>query len=364
MAPRFRRPWLHRARRARRHAAATLVPIVLATAVGAEPGLASRFGRAARDEEGRFLNRAGAIELAGPSVTLPFFLRRSWASLLGRGGAAERVANDGAFLRENAGHSVPMLTWIGHSTLLVQLDHVTFLTDPIWSERASPLSWAGPARFVPPGIALDALPPIDFVVVSHDHYDHLDLPTLAALAARDPATRFFVPLGNGDLLREAGVENVRELDWGDVETFKGVAVHCLPSQHWGRRGLGDMRQRLWAAWAIVGAERRVYFSGDAGYSRDFADAGAALGPFDVAALPIGAYRPEALMRPWHLDPEEAVRAGLDLHARILVPIHFGTFDLADEPLDEPPRRFAAAVSAAGLATARARALRVGETRGF
>ena len=108
-------------------------------------------------------------------------------------------------------------------------------------------------------------------------------------------------------------------------------MHCLPSQHWSRRGAGDMRKRLWAAWAVVGAERRIYFSGDAGYSRDFADAGSVLGPFDLAAVPIGAYRPEAMMRPWHLDPEEAVRAGLELRARRLVPIHFGTFDLSDEP---------------------------------
>jgi len=217
---------------------------------------------------------------------------------------------------------------------------------------------------VPHGIALDALPQNDIVVVSHDHYDHLDLDTLAALAKRDPRTRFLVPLGNGDLLREAGVVNLRELDWGEVARVKGVAVHCLPSQHWSRRGIGDMRRRLWAAWAVVGAERRFYFSGDAGYSRDFADAGAALGPFDLAAVPIGAYRPEKMMRPWHLDPEEAVRAGLDLRARRLVPIHFGTFDLSDEPLDEPPKRFRAAASAAGFAPEDTRVLRIGETRDF
>jgi len=347
-----------------RHVLATLALTALGAAAWAEPGEAPLFAGAPRDADGRFLNRAGVIEQAGPSVSFPFFLRRGWTSLVGRDGAPERVANDGAFLRGNAGHSVPTVTWVGHATLLVQMDHVTFLTDPIWAERASPLSWVGPPRFVAPGIALDALPPIDFVVISHDHYDHLDLDTLVALAQRSPTTRFLVPLGNGALLREAGIENVAELDWGDVARVKGVAVHCLPSQHWSRRGVGDMRERLWAAWAVVGAERRIYFSGDAGYSRDFADAGAALGPFDLAAVPIGAYRPEAMMRPWHLDPEEAVRAGLDLRARKLVPIHFGTFDLSDEPLDEPPKRFAAAASAAGFAPPDARALRVGETRDF
>jgi N-acyl-phosphatidylethanolamine-hydrolysing phospholipase D len=157
---------------------------------------------------------------------------------------------------------------------------------------------------------------------------------------------------------------VSELDWGDAVTHEGVTIHCLPSQHWSRRSAGDLRRRLWAAWAVVGRERRVYFTGDAGYSRDFADAGAALGPFDLAIVPIGAYLPAAMMRPWHLDPEEAVRAGLDLRARALLPIHFGTFDLSDEPLDEPPRRFRAAAEAAALAPDAARVLRIGETRRF
>lgn len=359
---RTRGPWT-------RPACAVLGALALGAVAFARDGVAPGpgahgWGPAPREADGRFLNRAGPIEQAGPLITFPFFLRRSWTSLVGRDGAPERVVNDGAFLRDNAGHSVPTVTWVGHATLLVQMDHVTFLTDPIWSQRASPLAWAGPARFVAPGLALDALPPIDFVVISHDHYDHLDLATLAALARRRAETRFLVPLGNADLLREAGAVNVTELDWGMSVSVKGVTVHCLPSQHWSRRGLTDLRRSLWAAWAVVGRTRRFYFSGDAGYSPDFADAGAALGPFDLAALPIGAYRPEAMMRPWHLDPEEAVRAGRDLGARRLVPIHFGTFDLSDEPLDEPPRRFAAAAVAAGFASDDARVLRIGETRGF
>jgi len=343
---------------------ASIAVALLGGTAAAQPAPAPLFAGAPRDAEGRFLNRAGPIEQAGPLVAFPFFLRRSWTSLVGREGAPERIANDGAFLRANAAHSAPTVTWVGHATLLVQMDHVTFLTDPIWSERASPLSWAGPPRFVAPGLALDDLPPIDFVLLSHDHYDHLDLDTLVALAERSPDTRFLVPLGNGALLREAGIANVAELDWGGVVTLKGVEVHCLPSQHWSRRGASDLRRRLWAAWAVVGRERRVYFSGDAGYSRDFADAGAALGPFDLAAVPIGAYLPAEMMRPWHLDPEEAVRAGRDLRARQIVPIHFGTFDLSDEPLDEPPRRFRAAAEAAGFAPDAARVLRIGETRDF
>jgi N-acyl-phosphatidylethanolamine-hydrolysing phospholipase D len=326
--------------------------------------LASDVGAASRDAEGRFENRAGPIERAGASVTLPFFVRRLGTTISGRDGAPPSVANDGAFLRENARHSVPTVTWIGHATLLVQMDHATFLTDPIWSDRASPLSWLGPKRSVAPGLALDALPPIDFVIVSHDHYDHLDIPTLRALARRSPGTVFVTPLGNGALLREEGIANVRELDWGGRTEVRGLDVFCVPVQHWSSRSPGDERRRLWAGFAVIGPERRFYFSGDAGYSPDFAYAGAAFGPFDLAALSIGAYEPAAMMRPFHLNPEEAVQAGRELRAKRLVPVHYGTFDLSDEPYDEPPRRFRAAAAAAGYAADDAPVLEIGETRRF
>ena len=334
--------------------------LLAAGAAAGEPG----FGPAPRDAEGRFLNLAGPLPGAVAAVVLPFQARRIWANFAGREGAAPRVANDGRFLRENARQSEPTVTWIGHATLLVQLGGLGFLTDPIWSERASPLSWLGPARLQPPGLALEDLPPVAFVVVSHNHYDHLDLPTLRRLARRDPATRFLVPLGNGALLREAGIAGVEELDWGEVRRFGEVAVHCLPAQHWSARGPGDARLALWASWAVVAPERRFYFSGDTGFFEAFARMGRRLGPFDLAALAIGAYRPEAMMRPLHLDPEEAVRAGRELRAERLLGIHFGTFDLADEPLDEPPRRFRAAGAEAGYPADRVWVLDVGETRAF
>ena len=313
-------------------------------AVGGAAGL----GPAPRDADGRFENTAGPLERAGPSVTLPFFLRRAAGAFRTRSGAPDRVPNDGAFLRENAGHSVSTVTWVGHATLLVQIDHVTFLTDPTWSQSASPVRFIGPRRFVPPGLALDALPPLDFVLISHNHYDHLDVGTLRRLAERDPDTRFYVPLGNGALLRDNGVERVFELDWGERAEQGGVMIHCLPTQHWSKRGAFDDRRALWGSWAVTGPEQRVYFGGDSGYFDGFAAIGAALGPFDLALLPIGAYEPEPMMRPFHLDPEEAVRAGRDLRARRLLGMHFGTFDLSDEPLDEPPRRFRAAAAAAGV----------------
>jgi N-acyl-phosphatidylethanolamine-hydrolysing phospholipase D len=322
------------------------------------------FGPAPRDAEGRFLNLAGEIHRAPTSVTLPFQLRRIRTSLVGRPGAPQRVTNDGAFLRENARHSVPTATWIGHSTLLVQLGGVSFLTDPIWSPTASPISWLGPRRWAPPGLALEALPPIDFVLISHAHYDHLDLPTLRRVAERGDETRFLVPLGNAALLREAGIDQVEEFDWGQAARVDGVEVTCVPSQHWSQRTLFDARRSLWCAWVVRSPERSFYFMGDSGWYPGFADVGRVFGPIDLAAVAIGAYQPSAMMRPHHVDPEEAVEAGKALAARRLVAMHFGTFDLSDEPLDEPPARFRVAAARAGYADADAWVLRIGETRGF
>ncbi len=319
---------------------------------------------APRGSDGRFLNASGPLAHAGLRVTLPFFARRALGSFREFRSAPEQMENDGAFLRKNAGHSVPTATWIGHATLLIQMGHKTFLTDPIWSPTASPLSFAGPRRFVPPGLPLDALPPIDFVLISHNHYDHLDAPTLRALAERHPDARFFVPLANAKTLHKLGIKHVSELDWGEHHSLDGLTIYCLPAQHWSRRGLSDERRALWSSWAVLGAEQRFYFGGDSGYWNGFAAIGGALGPFDLAALPIGAYEPAVMMRPWHLNPEEAARAGRDLRARRVLGIHFGTFDLTDEPLDEPPRRFRAAASRQNYAADDVWVLRIGETRTF
>jgi N-acyl-phosphatidylethanolamine-hydrolysing phospholipase D len=291
-------------------------------------------------------------------------LRRAWSGFVGRSGAPALVPNDGAFLRENAGHSVPTVTWVGHATLLVQLGGVSFLTDPVWSKSITPFEWLGRERFVPPGIAFDALPRIDFVLISHNHYDHLDLPTLKRIAQRGDGTRFLVPLENGELLRSHGIEAVEELDWGETRAIAGIEVTCLPAQHWSRRGLFDARRALWSSWAVIASDRRFYFSGDTGYFAGLAEIGAALGPFDLAAVTIGAYLPQAMMRPYHLDPEQAARAARDLRAKRVVGVHFGSFDLSDEPLDEPPRLFRAAARAAGYADTDAWILRIGETRAF
>jgi N-acyl-phosphatidylethanolamine-hydrolysing phospholipase D len=298
---------------------------------------------------------------AGLDVTVPFFLRRTAGFFRGRAGAPSAVANDGAFLRENARHSTPTVTWIGHATVLVQMDHVTFLTDPTWSSTASPLALLGPRRFASPGLALAALPPIDFVLVSHNHYDHLDLATLRRLATGG-RTRFLVPLRVGALLRSAGIHAVDELDWWDVRRIGGVDVHFVPSQHWSGRGVTDQSATLWGGWVVVGPTRRFYFAGDTGYFAGFAEIGRHLGPFGLAALPIGAYEPQAMMRAVHLDPEEALQAGLDVGAAVMLGVHYGTFDLTDEPLDEPPRRFQQEARRRGLAVETVWTPPLGETR--
>lgn len=331
-------------------------------ALGSATAMAIEAAR--RDASGRFLNTAGELAFADPTVTLPFFARRLGTFFTGRGGHPDTVANDGAFLRENARHSIPTVTWIGHATLLVQMDHATFLTDPIWSDRASPVGFTGPKRAQAPGVALDDLPAIDFVLVSHDHYDHLDVDTLARLAKRDPHTLFVVPLENASTLRDAGVSNVVELDWGRSVEIAGLRVVCLPTQHWSGRGLLDRRATLWGSYAVIGPERRFYFAGDTGYFPGFAEIGAEHGPFDLAAMPIGAYAPAEMMQHWHMNPEEALQASRDIRAQRIVPIHFGTFDLSDEEPDEPPRRLLDAAAAGGVPRDDVYLLKIGETRAF
>lgn len=300
-----------------------------------------------RSADGRFTNLAGDLERAGPTVTIPFFLRQIGKTLAAPAGVPPQVDNDGSFLRKNAPAGIPTITWIGHATMLVQIGRQTFLTDPIWAERASPVSFAGPKRFHPPGIALEDLPPIDFVVVSHNHYDHLDLETLTEISRRNPDARFFVPLENGELLRDAGVQNVEEMGWGQIARSGDLEIHCLPTQHWSRRGLFDEMKALWGSWAIIGPSARFYFAGDTGYFGGFRDIGSRLGPFDLAAVPIGAYRPREMMKIFHMNPAEAVQAGRDLGARALIGMHYGTFDLSDEPPSEPPELFHAAGRVAG-----------------
>ena len=323
----------------------------------------SELGPAPRTDNDRFDNWVGKLPHGKTSTRLKFIWEHALGRYAKRTGAPERIANDGKFLRENAKQGTPTVTWVGHATVLVQMDHVTFLTDPTWSDTASPVSFAGPKRFVAPGIAIEDLPAIDFVVVSHNHYDHLDLPTLVTLAERSPGTRFFVPLGNERLLKKNGIDNVTALDWGQFAEVGDVRVYCLPAQHWSKRSLTDDLKSLWSSWAVVGPERRFYFAGDTGYFEGFAKIAKALGPFDLAAIPVGAYEPADMMKHSHMNPEQAVQAAVDLNTNVTLAVHYGTFDLANEPLDDPPKRFLKAADTQ-LPEGSAWVFRIGETRPF
>lgn len=270
-----------------------------------------------------------------------------------------RTGNDGAILR--AGGMNPSITWIGHATVLVQIEGVNILTDPQWSERASPVSWGGPRRLSPPGLRFEDLPRIDVVLISHDHYDHLDLDTVKRLAATyDPL--FLVPLGLKAWFAENGMTRVEEMDWWQEREYRALKFVCVPAQHFSQRTLTDANQRLWASWSVLSPERRFYFSGDTGYFTFFKEIGQRLGPFDVAALAIGAYLPPEMMKFVHLTPEEAVRAFIDLKAGALLGIHWGTFDLTDEPLGEPPQRLLAEIRRRNIDSSRAWIFKIGETR--
>jgi N-acyl-phosphatidylethanolamine-hydrolysing phospholipase D len=257
------------------------------------------------------------------------------------------------------------VTWIGHATLLIQIGGKNVLTDPMFGDRASPVRFAGPRRWVAPGVALAALPPLDAVLLSHNHYDHLDRDSVRALCGRFPATPWVTPLGLGSMLKRTGVREGREIDWWDSVTLNGLTVTATPARHFSSRNHFDRDRSLWSGFAISGGPHRVYFAGDTGYHPEFGRIAERLGRFDAALLPIGAYEPRWLMRPVHLNPEEAVQAFVDLGGRtggVMTGIHWGTFKLTDEPMDEPPVRTRAAWSAAGLPPERLWIPRHGETR--
>lgn len=260
-------------------------------------------------------------------------------------------------------------TWVGHSTVLLQLGPLNVLTDPIWSDRASPLSWIGPRRLMPPAIALDALPEIDLVLLSHNHYDHLDAPTVRRIARRFPDASWMCPMRLGPMLRSLGVRYLVERDWWQSVETAGFVVTSTPAQHFSARGFGDRGDTLWCGWVLETDGVRVYFAGDTALHPEFGEIRSRLGPFDLVLLPIGAYEPRWFMRTVHLNPEDAIAAyralarDTDRPPRCLA-IHWGTFRLTDEPVDDPPARFAERWREAGFSGDANWTLAHGETRPF
>jgi L-ascorbate metabolism protein UlaG (beta-lactamase superfamily) len=235
------------------------------------------------------------------------------------------------------------VTFIGHASFLIQLPGCTILTDPVFSERASPVSFAGPRRVRPPGIALAALPPIDLILLSHNHYDHADLASLRRLAARD-APACVTLRGNAPLLSRAGLQ-AAELDWWEGIDVAGLAITALPARHFSRRTLMDGNRSLWGGFMVTMGAHTILFAGDSGDGPHWAEINRRLGPPGLALLPIGAYEPRWIMAPVHMNPDEAVQAHLTLGARASIGMHFGTFRLTDEAIDAPVQRLAAVCAA-------------------
>ncbi|MES2263071.1 MAG: MBL fold metallo-hydrolase [Pseudomonadota bacterium] len=238
---------------------------------------------------------------------------------------------------------------LGHSTVLLKLNGQFWLTDPVFSERASPLQWIGPQRFHQPPIGIEELPPLKGVILSHDHYDHLDKAAVLALAAK--TEHFVTPLGVGDTLIKWGVPaaKVQQLDWWQTTLVDGVRLSATPAQHFSGRGLHDGNKTLWASWVIQAAGLRIFFSGDSGYFKGFKEIGDKYGPFDLTMIETGAYDPQ-----WpdvHMQPEETMQAHIDLRGKLLMPIHNGTFDLALHAWNEPFDRIAALAEERGQAIA-------------
>jgi len=258
------------------------------------------------------------------------------------------VENDGAYLKDRDQPS--SVTWVGHCTFAVQDGGDVFVTDPHWGPRA-----LAPPRKSPPGIPLAAVPGDAFVVLSHNHYDHLDTWTIRRL----PDLPWFVPLGLGDWLRRRGLRRVTELDWWQTVSHGRWTLTCLPAQHWSNRISMGRNASLWASWLLDSGTRRWYFGGDSGYFHGFAEIGRRFSP-EVALLPIGAYEPRWFMRYQHMDPRESLQAFRDLGARWMAGMHWGTFDLTDEPVDLPPRVLDEIVQQEGADSERVRALAVGE----
>jgi N-acyl-phosphatidylethanolamine-hydrolysing phospholipase D len=272
--------------------------------------------------------------------------------------ASPRVARD-----------VATATWIGHSTVLLQAGGLNILTDPMFSERAFPVQWIGPRRIMPPALGVESLPPLDVVLLTHSHYDHLDKSSVKRLVRLHPDATWVAPLELGAYLRGFGARNVVELDWWQRAEVRGVSVTATPARHFSARRLGDRNKTLWCGYAVEVAGRRIYFAGDTAYHPEFGTIAERCGPFDFVMMPIGAYDPRWFMHVMHVNPDEAIQACVDLRAShprqpmpLVLGIHWGTFRLTDEPMDEPPRRAMELWRERGLDPGRLWIARFGETR--
>ncbi len=253
-----------------------------------------------------------------------------------------------------------IVTFIGHATFLIQVADTNILIDPVYSRRASPFSFAGPRRARAPGVRFEDLPTISLVLLSHNHYDHCDLRVLRLLDQRNHP-RVVTPIGNGRLLRSAGIAQVEEIDWWETTSAGPLPITLTPSQHFSARSMFDRNSALWGGFLIEAGGHRILHAGDSGYGPHFREIATRLGPIDLALLPIGAYEPRWFMKDIHMNPAEAVQAHFDLAARRSVAMHFGTFQLTPEGIEEPVRELAKALRERGVAEEQFRVVDLGES---
>jgi N-acyl-phosphatidylethanolamine-hydrolysing phospholipase D len=242
--------------------------------------------------------------------------------------------NDPTFLQEN--RSQKTLTWIGHASFLIQIDGINILTDPHLTKRASPVVFAGPSRTTPPGLDINDLPEIDVIVISHNHYDHLDYQTILNITRKQITNQplILVPLKLKKLVESFGARNVKELGWWDTTNFKNLNIHAVPVQHWSNRSF-NTNKTLWCGWVFENKNFKCIFVGDTGYSKDFATIQQRFGHMDLSLIPIGAYAPRWFMKYHHCNVDEAIQIHKDLKSKKSIAMHWGTFQLTDEPMDEP-----------------------------
>jgi L-ascorbate metabolism protein UlaG (beta-lactamase superfamily) len=240
------------------------------------------------------------------------------------------------------------IIWLGHSSVLIEQDGFRYMIDPVFSDYASPVQFAGPLRFHEPPIALKDLPKIDAVLISHDHYDHLDMKTIRHLSVK--GTQFYVPMGIGALLEKWDVPNeqINEMQWGETKVFGNTQIICTPSRHYSGRGLFDYKEQLWSSWTVIGIENKVYYSGDTGFSGHFETTANQYGPFDLTIIKVGAYGPGQSWIDIHMSVEDAVKAHQKLKGKVMLPVHWGTFNMGFHDWDEPIKRTVKAASDAGI----------------
>lgn len=261
----------------------------------------------------------------------------------------------------------PQISWLGHSTFLIQYNDINILTDPVFCERTSPFSFMGPKRYTKHVVDYKQLPQIDYVIISHNHYDHLDIEAILVLSKQTQSPHYFVPLGNKKWLLEESFNlnnsDITEMDWGDKNSQSQLAIQALPSQHWSARSLFDRFETLWASWRVEIGDFSFWFAGDTGYHpRLFNELGEQMPAVDVALIPIGAYAPRDFMKSYHINPEEAVKIHQHIKTKLSIGMHWGTYPLTAELPTEPPIRLKAAIKASNLTKEEFTVMNLGETR--